>query len=188
MRRKVSMTSSSLGHRRESPVWSARKRSVVAPTSAGSTCARCRINSTTTLFVSESVTRHSIRRTSELSTAVSASSRACIGTPEPGRCNQSSSAYRVVEVMDIAATMPCAGHGVGWLLAELAVTEGEGGEHPFHGLGDRVVVEEVVSLEESVEDRAGNEVLGEHINGIGLGDAFVEIAAQAFEEVLELLV
>ena len=59
-------------------------------------------------------------------------------------------------------------------------------EHPLHGLGDRVVRGEVVALEEGVEDRAGDEVLGEHLDGVVAGDAVVEVAAQAVEERVEL--
>ena len=42
----------------------------------------------------------------------------------------------------------------------------EGVEHLLHGLGDGVVLGEGVALEQRVEDRAGDEVLGEHLDGV----------------------
>ena len=52
---------------------------------------------------------------------------------------------------------------------------------------DRVVRGEVVAVEERVEDRPGDEVLGQHLDRVVAGDAVVEVAAQAGEEVVELL-
>jgi hypothetical protein len=45
---------------------------------------------------------------------------------------------------------------------------------------------EVVAAEEGLEDRPGDEVLGEHLDGVAAGDAVVEVAAQAGEEPVEL--
>ena len=63
----------------------------------------------------------------------------------------------------------------------------EGGEHQLHGAGDGVVRREVVAVEEGLEDGRGDEVLGEHLDRLVAGDALVEVAAQAGEELLELL-
>jgi hypothetical protein len=41
---------------------------------------------------------------------------------------------------------------------------------------------EVVAGEECLEHRPGDEVLGEHLDRVGAGDAVVEVAAQAGEE------
>jgi len=60
------------------------------------------------------------------------------------------------------------------------------GEHPFHRLRYRVVGGEVVAAEERVEHRSGDQVLGEHFDGITPGDAVVEVAAQTLKEPVEL--
>jgi hypothetical protein len=62
----------------------------------------------------------------------------------------------------------------------------ERGQHALHRLGDRVVCGEVVAAEQGVEHRPGDEVLGEHLDGVVAGDAVVEVAAQAGEERVEL--
>ena len=63
----------------------------------------------------------------------------------------------------------------------------EDAEHPLHRLGNGVVRGEVVPREERLEDGPGDEVLGEHLDRVGLGDAVVEVAPQTGEEDLELL-
>src|SRR5690606_1156178 len=68
--------------------------------------------------------------------------------------------HRVVEVRQ----------GLGLGVQALVV---EDVEHPLHGLGDRVVGSEVVVLEQRIEDGLGDDVLGEHVNGVVLVDAGV---------------
>ena len=63
----------------------------------------------------------------------------------------------------------------------------EAGQHQLHGLGDRVVGGEVVVGEEGLEYRARDKVLGEHLDRLVGGDGLVEVAAQALEELVELL-
>ena len=43
-------------------------------------------------------------------------------------------------------------------------------EHALHGLGDRVVLGEGVALEQRVEDRPGDQVLGKHLDGVVAAD------------------
>lgn len=61
----------------------------------------------------------------------------------------------------------------------------EHGEHLLHRLGDRVVFGEVVAAEQGVEHRSGDEVLGQHLDCVGFGDAVVEVPAQASDELVE---
>ena len=74
--------------------------------------------------------------------------------------------------------------GLGLLLDALLV---EHVEHVLHDQGDRVVLGEVVALEQRVEDRLGDEVLGQHLDGVVAGDAVVEVGPQPGEEAVEQL-
>ena len=58
----------------------------------------------------------------------------------------------------------------------------EGVDHLLHDLGDGVEAAEVVAVEQRIEDGAGDEVLGEHLDGICLADGRVEVVAQPADE------
>jgi hypothetical protein len=80
--------------------------------------------------------------------------------------------HRVIEALQVLA------FGFESLVAECS-------EHALHGLGDRVVLGERVGAEESVEDRLGDDVLGEHVDGVGLADTRVDHCPQLGDELRE---
>lgn len=55
-------------------------------------------------------------------------------------------------------------------------------QHNLHGAGDGVCLGELTSLEQSIEDRASDEVLGKHLDGLGLADRGVEVVLKLAEE------
>ena len=59
--------------------------------------------------------------------------------------------------------------------------------HPLHHHGHRVVRREVVALEQRIEHRLGDQVLGQHGDRVRGGDAVVEVGPQRRHERVELL-
>ncbi len=72
--------------------------------------------------------------------------------------------------------------GVGFLFQAMFV---QGVQHFLHGLRHRVVSSEAILLEQGVEHRLGDQVLGQHLDDLTVADAVVEIVAQFFGEVFE---
>ena len=60
-------------------------------------------------------------------------------------------------------------------------------QHPAHHPGHRVLRAEVVAVEQRVEDRLGDEVLGEHVHRSLGRHRVVEVGPQGSEEAVELL-
>ena len=48
-------------------------------------------------------------------------------------------------------------------------------EHLFHGLSNRIVLQEVPAGEQRLEHRGRDGVLGEHVNGVIAGDGIIEV-------------
>lgn len=72
--------------------------------------------------------------------------------------------------------------GVGFLFEAMFVEEVE---HALHGERDGIVGGEGVVAEEGVEDGLGDEVLGEHLDHLGVGDGVVEVVAEFVGEGVE---
>ena len=58
----------------------------------------------------------------------------------------------------------------------------QGVDHGLHDLRHGVVAGEVVAGEQRVEDGPGDEVLGEHLDGVVAADGVVEVVSQRGEE------
>ena len=60
------------------------------------------------------------------------------------------------------------------------------GKHVTHDLRHRILGTEVVAIEHGVEDRLGDQVLGEHVDGRVLRNRVIEVRSQGRQELLEV--
>src|SRR5699024_10149757 len=67
------------------------------------------------------------------------------------------------------------------------VHSGQRLDHAIHDAGDRVRAGELVALEQGVEHRLGDHVLGEHLDRPSAGDRLVEVPSYGVEEYRELV-